>query len=44
LFWFGKTPNLPGKYNFRKIGSESITKNWEKEFESALDKAIATAK
>ena len=44
LFWFGKTPNLPGKYNFRKIGSESITKNWDKEFGSALAKAIATAK
>jgi hypothetical protein len=44
LFWFGKTPNLPAKYNFRKIGSESITKNWEKEFGSALARAIATAK
>ena len=44
LFWFGRTPSFAGKYNFRKIGSESINKNWDKEFGTALAKAIATAK
>lgn len=44
LFWIGKTPNFAGKFNFLQIGSESVKRNLDKEFGSALAFAIATAK
>ena len=44
LFWIGKTPQYTGKYPFVDIGVSSVNKNFNKEFGSALAKAIATAR